>query len=60
MLSKELKLKILSENNIDIVLRILQENKIEELDKDIIKHMQDITPEDITPISDFSYSRKIK
>lgn len=60
MLSKELKLKILSENNIDIVLRILQENIIEELDKDIIKHMQDITPEDTTPISDFSYSRKTK
>lgn len=60
MLSEEIKLKILNKTNIDKVLSILRENKIEKLDEDIIKHLQKITPEDDIPISEFSYIRKNK
>lgn len=60
MLSKEIKTKILSEKNIDKALNILRENKIEELDEEIIKHLQEITPEDEIPIGEFSYIRKNK
>lgn len=60
MLSKEIKTKILNENDIDKALNILRENKIEELDEDIIKHLQEITPEDEISIGEFSYIRKNK
>lgn len=60
MLSKEIKAKILNENDIDKALSILRENKIEELDKDIIKHLQAITPKDEIAIGEFSYIRKNK
>ena len=60
MLSKEIKTKILNENDIDKALNILCENKIEELDEDIIKHLQEITPEDEISIGEFSYIRKNK
>ena len=60
MLSKEIKAKILNEKNIDKALNILRENKIEELDEDIIKHLQEITPKDEIPIGEFSYIRKNK
>lgn len=60
MLSEEIKTKILNEINIDKALNILRENKIEELDEDIIKHLQEITPEDEISIGEFSYIRKNK
>lgn len=60
MLNKEIKTKILNENDIDRALNILRENKIEELDEDIIKHLQEITPKDEISIGEFSYIRKNK
>lgn len=60
MLSKEIKTKILNETDIDKALNILRENKIEELDEDIIKHLREITPKDEIPIDEFSYIRKNK
>ena len=60
MLNEEIKTKILNEINIDKALSILRENKIEELDEDIIKHLQEITPKDEITIGEFSYIRKNK
>lgn len=60
MLSKEIKAKILNENDIEKSLNILRENKIEELDEEIIKHLQAITPKDEISIDEFSYIRKNK
>lgn len=60
MLSKEIKAKILNENDIEKALNILRENKIEELDEEIIKHLQAITPKDEISIDEFSYIRKNK
>ena len=60
MLSEEIKAKILNENDIEKALNILRENKIEELDEEIIKHLQAITPKDEISIDEFSYIRKNK
>lgn len=58
MLSKQIKDKVLKEINIDKALEILKEYKNEQWDNEIIKHLQDITPNDEIPIDDFSYIRK--
>lgn len=57
MLTKEIKEKILKENNLENALEILKEYKDEKWDNDIIQHLQRITPDDDIPIDDFSYVR---
>lgn len=58
MLDKKIKEKVLQKKNLEKALDILRQFKVEELDDEIIKHLQDITPEDKIPIEDFSYMRK--
>lgn len=58
MISKELKEKVLKEENLDIALELLRDFQNEKWDEDIIKHLQEITQEDDDPIDNFSYHRK--
>ncbi|MBR3697594.1 MAG: hypothetical protein IKM97_04985 [Clostridia bacterium] len=58
MISKELKEKVLKEKKLDVVLYLLKDFQNEKWDDDIIKHLQEITPEDDDPINNYSYQRK--
>lgn len=58
MISKELKEKVLKENKLDVALHLLKDFQNEKWDDDIIKHLQEITPEDDDPINNYSYQRK--
>lgn len=58
MLDKEIKEKILKERNLDKALKMLEPYKNLTWGKDIIEHLQEITPRDDIPIDDFSYIRK--
>lgn len=60
MINKELKEKVLKETELDIALDLLKDFQNEEWDKEIIKHLQNITPKDEDPINNFSYHRKDK
>lgn len=58
MLNKEVKLKILQENNLEKVLEILVPYKGQDWGEEIMKHIQKITPNDKNTIDDYSYLRK--
>lgn len=60
MINKKIKEKVLNETNLDIALEILKPYRGEKWDKEIIKHLQDITPDDEIPIDSFSYIRPTK
>lgn len=57
MISKELKEKVLNQNNLETALDILKPYKDEKWDDEIIKHLQNIVPEDGPQIDEFSYLR---
>ena len=58
MLNKDIKSKVLKEKKLDNALKILGPYKNLAWDKEIIEHLQKITPNDEIPIDDFSYMRK--
>lgn len=58
MISKELREKVLKENNLDVALELLRDFQNEKWGSDILKHLRNITPEDEDPIDTFSYRRK--
>lgn len=60
MLNKEIKEKILKEDDLDEALKILKPYQNEQIDDEIIKHLQKITPDDEISIDSFSYLRPIK
>ena len=60
MLNKEIKEKILKEDDLDEALKILKPYQNEQIDNEIIEHLQKITPDDEIPIDSFSYLRPIK
>lgn len=60
MLSKEIKEKVLKEENLDKVLEILKPYKNEDWDEEIIEHLQKIVPDDGPQIDEFCYIRPTK
>lgn len=60
MISKEVKDKVMKEKDLDKALEILKPYKDEKWEEEIIKHLQDITPDDEIPIDSFSYIRPNK
>lgn len=60
MINKDIKELILKETNLNKALHMLEPYKDLTWDEDIIRHLQEITPDDEVPISDFSYTRRIK
>lgn len=57
MISKELKEQVLKEKNLDKALEILKPYKDEKWDEEIIKHIQNIIPDDGPQIDEFCYIR---
>lgn len=60
MISKDIKEKVMKETNLDKALEILRPYKDEKWDEEIIKHLQEITPDDEIGIETFSYLRPKK
>lgn len=60
MISDEIKEKVLKEKNLNIVLKILEPYKGQQWDEEIMKHIQEITPDDEIGIDTFSYLRPDK
>lgn len=60
MLNKKIKEKVLKEKDLKKVLEILKPYNGEKWDKEIMAHIQNITPEDEIPIDSFSYLRPTK
>lgn len=58
MLNRKIKEKILRENNLEKALEILSPYKDKKWGKEIVTHLQNITPDDDNQIADFSYQRK--
>ena len=57
MVSKEIKDKVLKENDLDKAIEILKPYKDEKWDDEIIKHLQSIIPDTKPGIEEFSYIR---
>ncbi len=60
MISKDIKEKVMEETNLDRALEILRPHQNEKWDEDIMKHIQEITPDDEIGIDTFSYLRPNK
>jgi len=60
MISKDIKEKVMKETNLYQALEILRPYKNEEWEEEIVKHLQNITPNDEIGIDTFSYLRPSK
>lgn len=60
MISKDIKEKVIKETNLDKALEILRPYQEENWDEDIMKHIQEITPNDEVGMDTFSYLRPSK